>query len=879
MIHPGLSLRHKIAAGLFAALILPLFSLGLIIFNSSRERAINSARANLIQQASLLVQHAEDWVDSTKGLTHSLASLPEVRDISSRLQDTGLPENRLDGAIGLFRSFTGPMSSISEIFLLHPETGEVMASSNLMYTGKFFNKEPYFLSAKEDFSIYRAHYSKAMDKHIMAMATPVRSTRELTVAVLAVWLDLDVLRSSMALHEHMNVYLVDRSNLFMSDQRSPDRVPVLPVAFSEPATRGLAGQTGSGIFTDPQGNKTISAYTLIEPLGLGLVVEKPIEEVLGDINSEGRAMLYAALAFATLFTAVSIIISRKLTVPINAMNRCAKEIAEGRPGIRLEIHSTDELGQLGESMNLMSESLKRKERERTETITALKALLEHSPEGIALLDPDGIVALSNRAMAKTLPMLAGLNDRGEIVSLAGRPLSSYISITADLEWSSVSTGLEEEVSSHSSGQRDFKVAVKEVHGDDTGLKGFVLIAREVGEDKRTLEMAFNQEKMAAVGQLAAGIAHDFNNLLTIIIGFSELLLDDKQLAPDVRRQIEAINQSGNKASDLIGQIMDFSLKSINEPIDLELKSEVAGFIRIMSRLLPGNVSLSMKAAAGPFNVRVDPTKLQQVLTNLTLNARDAMPEGGNVVIEVSSERLREMHEPYLPGMEPGPWVILSVTDDGEGIAEDILPNVFEPFFTTKEPSKGTGLGLAQVYGIVSQHGGHISVNSSGERTCFSIYLPESYLVSDRNSQKDKKHGKGLRGRGETILVVEDDKVAMNLMMAVLKGNGYNVISAASGTEGLNAYFENPGNVDLVITDMIMPGLNGYEMALRIREADPSAIIITISGYAPGSVTGRGEEELASAGIVKWIPKPFEPERLLSETSSALSSRPSNQGLT
>lgn len=679
----------------------------------------------MISQALLIRHRAEDLTESARGSTLWLASQPKALALSSRLANNKTYQSAMADASRFFSSFAASTDSISEIVLLHPETGEVVASSNLAYKGKTFSQKPYFQAAKEGFIFDMALNSRDPKKSILEMATPVQNSGKKTLAVLAIRIDPGRLEAALDAGNKVKAHFAGQSRPLAPGQSNGKEAPMVTGPLSEPAKLGLSGKTGSGIFRSTNGKKVISAYTLIEPLGLALVLEKPLQDVLGGINSNARRTQYILLGFAFMIIILSILAGTRLATTINAMSRGSKEIALGNFDLRPGLRTRYELGHLGRSMSHMARSLDEGEREKTELIEALETLLNHMPEGIALLDPKGKVIIINKIIEEHLPVLAMFNDQGEVVSIAGKPLSHYIFSHLDIEWATVTSGADSEDASPPNGYRKFRVAVRDLSADSNAVSGSVLIIKEVTETQKIRQVAYNQEKMAAVGQLAAGIAHDFNNLLTSIIGFSELLLDDQRLPPDVVMQIEAINISGSRASDLVSQLVDFSRKSVTEPEFLEIKGAVDEFIHLMADRLPGNVHLSQEAETRPFNARVDPAKLQQVLTNLTMNACDAMPEGGHVVFRISSESVRDGQPPPLPGIELDRWVLLSITDDGEGIPEDILPHIFEPFYTSKGSSKGTGLGLAQVYGIIRQHDGYITVKSANRKTTFNIYLPES----------------------------------------------------------------------------------------------------------------------------------------------------------
>lgn len=860
-------IRFRLVAGFFLFAFFPLVSLGVFLFDSGKKNIVKQGRERVLTQAILMKEHAGKLLAGLEGVMLSIAKLPDIKRAAARISDSqAAEEDGLWASTGRsLGTFADSMGIISALFLLNPETGEVMASNDIMQVGKFFNKKPYFTSGLDKFSIYRAHYSTSAEKSIIAMSAPITTSNRFgTQAVLVAWVSLDELRSSMSALEGVNAYLVNRSNLYVTGCGNNEGLPIVTGDFSEPAIRGLDGQTGSGVFIDTAGERTVAAYTRIDSLDLALIVKEPVEDVLEGISNDGVRALIISLLIASMVIVVTILSGRRLSYRLLSIRDSATKIASGRSAERFQASSSDDIGLVGESLNLMAESLEKREQEYTDLIMTLNTLIEHIPEGIALLGPQRKVILANNSFESHMSLMGGFGH-GSIDTIADEPFEKFLVSAGSLKWRNVKVSAAEGATS-----REFEVAARQIATEsEETFTGFVLAIKELTEEKRIRELAQSQDKMAAMGQLASGIAHDFNNLLTSIIGFSELLMDDPRMPRELSPQLEAINHSGSRAAELVSQILDFSRSSISEPQVLELKGAVAGFIRFITRLLPDTIKLGISGEPGPLNVKIDPTKLQQVLTNLTLNARDAMGGSGEVSFNFSRLRMREGRPEELPGMSQGSWIVLSVTDNGEGIPQETLAHIFEPFYTTKGPSKGTGLGLAQAYGIVNHHGGYITAQSEPGNTEFRVYLPEAHEeMSAQKAEPDIK-AQEVRGEGRTVLVVEDDPMIMDLMRAAFASRGFNVLNARSGPEGLEVFSENPDGMDLVLSNMLMPGMNGYEMSLKIRDIRPDIKIIAVSGYSPSAVTGLTEEELHSAGIVKWIPKPFEPSRLIAEAYSVM----------
>ena len=400
--------------------------------------------------------------------------------------------------------------------------------------------------------------------------------------------------------------------------------------------------------------------------------------------------------------------------------------------------------------------------------------------------------------------------------------------------------------------------VRDEEGQPIGIVG---ISTDV-TDQKALELQLRrQERLAAVGQLAAGIAHDFRNLLTTIILYAGLPLRRGDLPADLKQSLTTIITEAEKATDLVQQILDFSSSSMIERRLLDLETLVADALDILRRTIPETVRITLEAGPGPYTVKADPGRLQQALTNLALNARDAMPGGGELRISLSRTEVTSSDQPPVADMAPGTWTCLTVSDTGTGMTPEVQQHLFEPFFTTKDVGEGTGLGLAQVYGIIRQHGGAIDVETEpGDGTAFHIYLPASSPPAGPTiGAASRSATEPPPGRGETILLVEDEENVRQATERILANLGYTVLTAGNGREALAlcqtprwADHRNP--VDLIIADVIMPEMGGRELLDALRRVNRGIPAIAITGYA----LQEGEvEDLKSLGFARVVRKPFE----------------------
>jgi PAS domain S-box-containing protein len=397
-------------------------------------------------------------------------------------------------------------------------------------------------------------------------------------------------------------------------------------------------------------------------------------------------------------------------------------------------------------------------------------------------------------------------------------------------------------------------------GDDEFLS-FIL---DISERKKLEQQLRQAQKMEAIGQLAGGIAHDFNNLLGVIIGYSEILIDRAGDDTKMRSQCEEIKKAGDRAASLTRQLLAFSRQQVLAPVVLNVNSVVVEIEKMLRRLIGKHIELQTNLDGSLGTVRADPGQIDQVILNLAVNARDAMPDGGKIVIETSNAELDEDHGHLTPPCIPGRYVSLAVVDTGTGMDDETKLHIFEPFFTTKEPGKGTGLGLSTVYGVVKQSGGYIFVDSElGCGTSFRVYLPRIDEPVQRPVHREPAID--LLSGTETILLVEDAEAVRALTRSILEDAGYEVVEAGSGAEAFQKAEKYPRPIHLLLTDVVMPGMNGRALAEKITAVHPAMKVMYVSGYL-GGFSARGDLLDVSATLVQ---KPFSRKVLLGKLREVL----------
>jgi PAS domain S-box-containing protein len=512
------------------------------------------------------------------------------------------------------------------------------------------------------------------------------------------------------------------------------------------------------------------------------------------------------------------------------------------------------------------EAYRRMAAERNELLARLRLQIERMPIGCLVTGPDGRYTGWNPAAER----IFGFTQQE---ALGRTPFELVVKPgTEELirdTWRRLYAG---DMSAHFTAEcraKDGRTVLCEwyntpLRGPDGTVESILSMVLDVTERHRLEEQVRQAQKLEAIGQLAGGVAHDFNNLLTIINGYSDLVLESLRPDDPARGLLDEIKKAGERSASLTRQLLAFSRKQVLAPRVLDLNAVILDTEKMLQRVIGEDVRLTTDLHPRLGGVKADAGQLQQVLLNLAVNARDAMPRGGRLTIVTRAVTLDEGAAHARPGVRPGPYALLEVADTGCGMVPEVRAHIFEPFFTTKGPGKGTGLGLAVVHGIVQQAGGHIEVSSEpGAGTAVAIYLP---LVG-----QPARSGKSFAGpppapRGsETVLLVEDDGAVRALARHVLLGAGYAVLEAGNGEEALRVGAEHRGAIHLLVTDVVMPDMGGRQLAERLLGLRPEMRVLYVSGYTDDAVVRHGvlEDE------VHFLPKPFLPDALAHKVREVL----------
>lgn len=536
--------------------------------------------------------------------------------------------------------------------------------------------------------------------------------------------------------------------------------------------------------------------------------------------------------------------------------------AGGNMAARLKLSGSDELAFLGNSINTMLGDLEKGEMERNQERARLAVMLENVPAVLWTTDEQLVV---------TSAMGAGLDGVGlPPREAAGLPVLEFFR-TRDPGLPAIAAHRKalagEPTSFETPWQtRQFQAHVRPLADADGSVQGVIGVALDVTDRERLADQLRQAQKMQAVGELAGGVAHDFNNLLMVVKGHAQILLDRLADAPSLRQSVEQVEKAADRAASLTRQLLAFSRKQVLQPRILDMNEVVGGMIKMFSRVIGENIEMTFVPGSNLGRVKADPGQIEQVLLNLVVNARDAMPNGGCLTIETSNT---ELDKSYVAKhvIQPGPYVMLTVTDTGCGMDAETQARIFEPFFTTKGPGKGTGLGLATVYGVVKQSGGYIWVYSEVSRgTTFKIYLPlvsgEIDCVPTDGEKKPAAAG------SETVLLVEDEQNVRELVGGYLRGVGYQVLEAEDGEHALEASAAHNGPIHILVTDVVMPHMSGPDLAAKLAVFRPEIKVLFISGYTDDTVFRHGVLE----GGVAYLQKPFNLKSISQKIRDVLSGR-------
>lgn len=554
-------------------------------------------------------------------------------------------------------------------------------------------------------------------------------------------------------------------------------------------------------------------------------------------------------------------VQRFLSVPVTRQGRIVAGVGVGNKPSDYDETDVKELSVFMDHVWRIMEAKQLQESERL-----LAAAIEQASEGVLITDTEGVIQYVNPALEAmcgyTREELYGQNPR--IMKSGEHGLDFYRglwgTITSGRTWSGRMVNRTKDGRLYHEEASIFPV--KDAQGK---VKHFVALKRDITEHIRLSQLLMHSQKMEAVGRLAGGVAHDFNNLLQVIQGFAELMLLEDDLSAQHREDLQRILHAVKGGADLVRRLLTFSRRSEFKPVLLNLNERIGNLHKLLVRLLPKNISIDLVLSDNLWNIRGDASQIEQILMNLAVNARDAMPDGGRLIVETSNLVADSHHSLAHVDMSVGRYVLLKVSDTGHGMDKGTLERMFEPFYTTKGLGEGTGLGLSMVYGIMQQHGGYITCASErGQGTTFNLYFPAVDELSDSNKEISDPTPDCCGS--ETILLADDEELVREVGFRLLTSAGYTVLTAANGQEALGIYRQEGGRIALVVLDLLMPKMGGVQCLQELLTMDPNVKVLIASGYAEISA-----QDLLATGAKGVVQKPFQVRQFLQLVRQTLDS--------
>ena len=516
----------------------------------------------------------------------------------------------------------------------------------------------------------------------------------------------------------------------------------------------------------------------------------------------------------------------------------------------LQYELDQEKNKLKDYSSQLEDMVKERTKELRKSETMLKSLYENANDGIVITDTEGVIIDVNKRAAE-LHGFDNAHMKGLNVAILELEKNRAV-------WDERRKRLldgEALIFETEHYRKDGSAIAFEVSSKAITLEGETFIQslyRDISEKKRLFSQLLHSQKMESIGTLAGGIAHDFNNILTSILGFTDLILESESPAPGIASKLRVIESSARRGSTLVSKLLSFARRGHIEPVPFDLNAVIEGTLEMLSRIIPKDIIIQNEASPSLLPAKGDVGQIEQVMMNLIINARDAMPHGGTITVKTDMSELDSESLSISAGIRKGKYIKLTLSDTGQGIPRENIGRIFEPFFTTKETGKGTGLGLAMVYGIVKEHGGYITIDSRiDEGTTFDIYIPASEKLIMHAGMEEGKESILATGK---ILVIDDEIPVLELIKQTLQKNGFDVIVFDNPVRGLDYFRSNSNRIDLVISDIVMPSMSGNEVIESLREINEDVKIIATTGFS---------ETLRDIKIDAFLKKPFQSSRLLS----------------
>ncbi|HEX5137628.1 MAG TPA: ATP-binding protein [Planctomycetota bacterium] len=864
----GVPLFSRVRTRLLLLVLLAVVpALALLCVAAAEQRQIerDHATAEVERLARATAAAKEQLVESTRQLLATLAQVDAVRRADPA------PCGRL------FEALIREHPAYANFGLAAPD-GRFLASALPGWETKNAADRTWFLRAVLSRAFATGDYQigRITHKATVNFAQPILDDEGRLVSVIFAALDLEWfgrVQGDVAMPPEAVVVITDRHGTVLSRRPDPGNLAGHP--FPDHAALVAAAEAGPRRVRGSDGVERIYSCvrlgTASEPSGYLAV---GLDEKSAVAAAE-RAFLFhliglGIVAVVTLLAAWfggDVFLLRR----VRALLGATRKVREGDLSARCAAHGGGgELDELATAFNETAEALQRREEEQRRALGArreaegrYRSLVDLSPDAI-LVEREGVVVFANAAAGALL----AASDPGALVG------KRFLDLCPPDTRTEVEARLRDVHDGRSAAPREQRLArldgsalhveiaaTRFVH--DGGAASLLLV-RDISARLLLEEQLRRSQKLEAVGQLAGGVAHDFNNLLTVILGYCQLLRAESKGTNPFLQELEEIQRAAESAARLTSQLLAFSRKQVTQPTLVDLNETLTGLDRMLRRLLREDIELCTAPGEGVAYVRIDPGHLEQLIVNLVVNARDAMPDGGRLTLETADAMLDDAYAATHEGVRPGRYSMFAITDTGIGMDAETRRRMFEPFFTTKGPGRGTGLGLSTVYGIVKQAGGHIWLYSEpGRGTTFKIYLPAA--TRSPRATVPPLVAESAPGGSETILLVEDEDAVRKLALQALRSRGYEVIETRNGQEALAIAARGRGTIGLVVSDVVMPQMGGPDLVARLKATQPGLRAILMSGYADNAM----KEANLRTDDVAFLGKPFTLDALVRKVREVL----------
>lgn len=791
--------------------------------------------------------------------------------------------------------------------------GICVFSTSRRFAGENFSQSPLFLEAQQGLYVSDLHQDRRIadidpdsQGWTVSISVPIKHKRKLIGVLTSFlkWSSIEHILAEISVGKTGYVFMVSKDGKIIShpSRELYGKTISGPGMKLEPLEKALADKKTSTAYSVRNAKTGKLDYQIVgiahpkgddyfAGLGWRLVAGADTGETMAFLPIIVHNLTIAGAAIAVLVIAFAFLLARSIVAPITAVARQVTQISEGDASVDFAAMSTDEelqpliraidryhvmveertkeLVQANEQLRQEIRDRRLAEEAQRKTEERYRTLFEESKDAILIVHPDGEIIDANPSCSELFGAAREEIVGHDILQFYWNPGDRGL-LGAQIRQAGFAREFQWEVRRKDGSQRDCVLnssAWKDKHGN---ILGHLSIVRDVTDSRRLQEQLLRSQKMEAVGTLAGGIAHDFNNLLHVIQGYAEMALLDVQETQSGYSELHQIMRAARSAAELTQGLLTFSRRVESRLRPIHLNQELNQVVRMLARTIPKMIDIQLLLSETVDPVKADPAQFQQVVMNLAVNARDAMPNGGKLVLETQNIYLDEEYCKSHLDVERGNYVLLAVTDTGSGMSKKTVDRIFEPFFTTKKVGEGTGLGLAMVYGIVKNHGGGIICYSEpGQGTTFKIYWP----ALEREAAADAEEETAvLVGGSETILLVDDEEAVRKLGEQILKRFGYTVLSAPNGKEGLEVFTQERERIALIILDLIMPEMSGRECLSEILKIDPATKIIVATGYAANGQIDQAVKE----GARTSMRKPFEARQMLTLVRRVLDEKPAPQ---